>query len=34
MGWEAARLLIETINDPDLPVIQMTLQSEISEEIM
>jgi DNA-binding LacI/PurR family transcriptional regulator len=34
MGREAARLIIEMINNPDLPGIQITLQSEISEEIV
>jgi len=32
MGWEAARLLIETLNHPALPVTQMILQPEIIEE--
>jgi DNA-binding LacI/PurR family transcriptional regulator len=31
MGWEAARLLIDTLHNPDQPIIQMTLQSEIIE---
>ena len=30
MGWEAARLLIDMINSPDQPIIQMILQSEIT----
>ncbi len=34
MGWEAARLLIETFNNPDLPIIQMTLHAEIVEEVI
>jgi len=29
MGWEAARLLIDTLHNHDQPIIQMTLQSEI-----
>ena len=32
MGWEAARLLIETIQRPNRPSVQMTLQSEIFEQ--
>lgn len=32
MGWEAARLLIDTITIPDAPIIQMTLPSKIVEE--
>ncbi len=34
MGWEAARLLVESINNPDLPVMQITLKSEIVEEVI
>jgi GntR family transcriptional regulator of arabinose operon len=34
MGWEAARLLIEALNNPDLPVTQITLKSEIIEEVI
>ncbi len=32
MGLEAARLLLETLNAPDLPVMQLTLQAELVEE--
>lgn len=34
MGWEAARLLIDTLNSPDSPIIQMTLTSEIIEKVI
>jgi DNA-binding LacI/PurR family transcriptional regulator len=34
MGWETARLLIEMLNNPDLPVIQMSLRPEIVEEFI
>ena len=34
MGWEAAKLLIETINHPDRPIVQMTLKSEIIEKVI
>ncbi|GAK55396.1 transcriptional regulator, GntR family with LacI sensor [Candidatus Vecturithrix granuli] len=34
MGWEAARLLVETLNNPDLPVMQITLKSDIVEEVI
>ena len=32
MGWEAARLLLDTMQKPGRPFIQITLQSEIIEE--
>ena len=34
MGWEAARLLMDVINTPDAPIIQMTLKAEIVEEVI
>lgn len=34
MGWEAARLLIDTLTTPDAPVVQMTLRSEIVEAVI
>jgi GntR family transcriptional regulator, arabinose operon transcriptional repressor len=34
MGWEAARLLIEILNNPDLPVIHMSLRPTVVEEII
>ncbi len=34
MGWEAARLLIDTITIPDAPIVQMTLPSRIVEEAL
>ena len=34
MGWEAARLLIDTLNNPDQPIIQMTLKAEIIEKML
>jgi GntR family transcriptional regulator, arabinose operon transcriptional repressor len=34
MGWEAARLLIETIEKPEHPQVQMTLKAEIIETVI
>lgn len=34
MGWEAARLLMDVINTPNAPIIQMTLKSELVEEVI
>jgi len=34
MGWEAARVLIESIQNPTRPIVQITLTSDIIEEIL
>lgn len=34
MGWEAAKLLIDTINNPDQRVVQITLKAEIIEKVI